>query len=910
MKTFGIQLSQSSGVLNPVNIQRQAPQGETDPSISNKQSRLAQTSIMTSTPNAKTLQERNITANNVLSKEGLKVALGKASRYGNIKDKMMRTAFKMTHRSKNPDKDFGSLHKSVLRLAEHHEKLVSEGASASVRLGSLKCLETTLQAMQEKHVGKNVLKGKDLNQAAKGPVQDMLQLVRHEIACQPQTHRAKAYQLMHEFEGLVQQGKEHNVSDRMQKKLDLLVKVEDHLLTAREGGVSNSKDMQLLELVQNEMSRLKTHVPLEKELSKVFASLQKNNGDQPGTEFILRRDKEGHLQKLKHVHTRQVDHLAEMREQANGEHTKMKERHETLDFYAPLVHTLTNALVETFDPSKLNPVTKLMRESDGLEVARGEFVKASHLDSWAGTDVEMPEKLPLLTDHGMPDIEIDPGLSQKFADVILQGADSQAVIEDLGNALAKALRELDPTQQMSYATSDGKLLKSELLSMLAENCPELMSEGVPDPLSKSFSFSYENASSESQQLLDKVFLKAVSQLSNRQVDDDTVIIGGETFTKKNELGKGSSGIVYLYEGTSGKQIAIKHPSHNPSSDVVKTREIACREVRSHYQAMGEGHPHIVNMTGVIRNSEGDVLVAMDLAPRGDVFEATKKIDTALQNGQITQKTATIVRLTLLQDMIKGLQHMHESRGMTHLDIKPLNYFINEEGLAMLGDFGTSDNHASFRVPEIAVDNPRWLAPEIAINQVNTDGIRTGVSRKLKNQRNEKIEADWKKMLIDFNERGVSRREIEIEWQKLNDRYDKDIEKITGAINFEVSNKADVWSLGITAYEMFVKEGPFKKPEDQFLFQVEQRLRDFGSNPENRLRSKGEGTEGFTALDRLLNQLLKPDPKERISLSDALNSSVFKEGGVGTTEARKLIQALTDKNADPETIQECSKNLGD
>lgn len=894
----------------PVNVERQAPQGETDPSISNKQSRLAQTSIMTGTKNAKALQERNITANNVLSKEGLKVALGKATRYGNIKDKMMRTAFKMTNHNRNPDKDFGSLHKSVLRLAEHHEKLVSDGAPASVRLNSLKCLETTLHAMQEKHVGKNVLKGKDLNQAAKGPVQDMLQLVRHEIACQPETHRAKAYQLMHEFEGVVQQGKEHNVSDRMQKKLDLLAKVEDHLLTAREGGVINRKDMQLLELVQNEMSRLKSHAPMEKELSKFFASVEKNKGGKPGAEFILIRDKEGQLQKLKHVHTRQVDHLAEMREQANGEHTKMKERHETLDFYAPLVHTLTNTLIENFDPSKLNPITKLMRESDGLEVARGEFVKASHLDSWAGTEVEMPEKLPLLTDHGMPDVEIDPALAQKVANVIVRDGDGRDVIQELGETLAKELRKLDPDQQMSYATSDGKLLKGELLSMLAESCPELMSEGVPDPQSKSIKFSYENASSEMQKFLDQVFLQAVSQLSDRQVDSDTVIIGGETYTKKNELGQGSYGIVYLYEGTSGKQIAVKHPLYNGESNHEALRETACREVRSHYQAMGDGHPHIVNMTGVIRNSEGDVLVAMDLAPRGDVFEATKKIDTALQNGQITQKTATIVRLTLLQDMIKGLQHMHESRGMTHLDIKPLNYFINEEGLAMLGDFGTSINDVSIRVPEVNVDNPRWLAPEIAIDQVNTDGIRTDVSKRLKNQRLENITADWKKMLIDFEERGVPEKERDIAWEKLNRRYDKDLEKITGAINFEISNKADVWSLGIAAFEMFVKDDPFRKAAGDFNFQVEERLRAFGSNPENRLRSKGEGTEGFTALDRLLNQLLKPDPKDRISLRDALNSSVFQEGGVGTTEARKLIQALTDKNPDPGAIKECSKNLGE
>ncbi|GAA5149635.1 hypothetical protein GCM10023213_47600 [Prosthecobacter algae] len=919
MNTFGILDRQSTVQLHPVNVERQPQQGQKDPSIANRQSRVAQTAILTQTKNAKALTERKVTAGNLLSKNGLKTALGKASGYAGLKDKMMRLAFKLTHPSRNADAGFGSLHKSALRLAEQYQKLVAKNAPASERLSTLKCLETTLQVMQEKHVGKSILRGLKTEEARQGPIHDMLQFVGHEIRCQPEVHRAKAYELMHQYQDLVQAGGKSD-SNGIQMKRELLAKVEDHLLTAREGGVTKSNDMKLLELVQNEIGRLKEHAPLESELSKAFTAIAKNKDSKPEAEFVLFRDKEGNLQKLKHVNTRQVDHVAEMstrfksqNEQARQQRLQVMDDREDLNSWAKIDQMMVNHGIENFDRSQLKSVGNQMRVSDGLAVAREEFILASEHDSVSGTLVEIPEKLPLLTDQGMPEMELDAKLTQSIADLLVRNEATGDVAQELGESIAEELRKLDAQTQLSYATSDGKIFKSELLSKLAAQSPQLMSEGVPDPESYGFKFSYDSASPEMQQFLDQVFAQTVSRLGDRQIDSNTLVIGGERYERKKELGEGSFGVVSLYESASGRQIAVKESlSQDPNIhgyNKKAAQDLACREVRAHYQAMGDGHPNVINLVGAVRNSDGDLLVAMELAPNGDVHQASQKIETALKDGAISQKAATVLRLTLLQDMFKGMQHMQETRGMMHLDVKPLNYFIGQDGTAMLGDFGTSKNSSTVWVQDIGVDNPRWLAPEVAIDRADADTARKQLRNELEMKSEKLIKQEWETMLIDFEERDVPDSARLIQWQKLNKAHEMNIDKIINAINYEVTHKSDTWALGITAYEMFVKELPFVSSKDRFAFQMENRIRDFGRTSENRMRSTAEGTEGLTSLDRLLNQMLKPDPKDRISLSDALQSSVFHEPGVGSVEARELIKAITNKKPDPTMIKQLSVNLG-
>lgn len=102
---------------------------------------------------------------------------------------------------------------------------------------------------------------------------------------------------------------------------------------------------------------------------------------------------------------------------------------------------------------------------------------------------------------------------------------------------------------------------------------------------------------------------------------------------------------------------------------------------SRYVELGN-HPNLVSMHNyeAIRNigeSNGSLLLIMT-----DFYPNT--LCTRLAGGPLSQKRAASVLL----DCAAGLEYMHK-RDIVHRDVKPGNIFFDEDGQALLGDFGIS-----------------------------------------------------------------------------------------------------------------------------------------------------------------------------------------------------------------------------
>jgi serine/threonine protein kinase len=153
---------------------------------------------------------------------------------------------------------------------------------------------------------------------------------------------------------------------------------------------------------------------------------------------------------------------------------------------------------------------------------------------------------------------------------------------------------------------------------------------------------------------------------------------------------------------------------------------------------------------------------------------------------------------------------------------------------------------------------------------------------------------------------------------------------------EITRKFDTWALGIMALDVWTGEKLFLGPqyfmdrgidkvdrlEDtpmqdrQFLpGNVQNRLREFGSDPNNRAIGYEFGQEneplfldttGNGQLDSLVNRLLDPTPEKRPEMNEVINDPVFNKPGVQSEEVYALIRAISE--GDPDKIDQAKRAL--
>lgn len=403
----------------------------------------------------------------------------------------------------------------------------------------------------------------------------------------------------------------------------------------------------------------------------------------------------------------------------------------------------------------------------------------------------------------------------------------EALAVRLSGLIARDLAALDRDSQLNLTLGNGQAIIDGLIDALETSWPP---HDMRQPLAD---------------FVARAYGRALTQLSDRVDADGSVVVDGKTYARQSTLSANAFGRVELYQAEDGTRIVLKTPLRNELHTLERQLQEARDEVLAHRAAQGDGedgvHPLIIGFRGAMRGPDGLVRIALEYAPGGNLNGLIGRIDQAARRGDISPQTATLARITLLRDIVEGMRHVQEARGMLHLDLKPINFFIGEDGLAKVGDFGTARVGDSLHLARRLVDNPRWQAPEMIRSFSNGDGLT-------------------------------------------------------------VDGASDVWSLGITAYQLF-HEGALPFDHPQFTSPIDRKLIEFGASDANRLRTLGLGPDGgpgrlgVTALDRLLNQMLHPNPELRSDLGQILDSHLFQEPGVGGDDVRALIRALCADSQD-------------
>lgn len=324
-----------------------------------------------------------------------------------------------------------------------------------------------------------------------------------------------------------------------------------------------------------------------------------------------------------------------------------------------------------------------------------------------------------------------------------------------------------------------------------------------------------------QQYIDAMASGIQETLPNKLLSEDSLVINGEKYSNKTKLAQMGMGVIYTYTSESDptKKIAVKVPikpddmSEEEFQEKLETE--SSRELNTHYQAMGvngNGHPNVVKMLGAISTDQGP-LIAMEFVDKGDCSNFTGlkgKVAGRAKTGDVTPDEQRLVNKHVLYQMLEGMQHLHD-RDITHMDVKPDQFMINSSGRVQVSDFGMSKTVGQFQAKlSDRGDGPIYLAPELM---------------------------------------GGNLRPF--------------------AEGRSVSNKVDVWSMGVIAHQMLL--GSETRLDAKFFNQIEKNVGEFGYDMNNRMFPQPQNeTEVF------LNKMLHPDPNQRPSCRELMQDPIFNE----------------------------------
>ncbi len=171
------------------------------------------------------------------------------------------------------------------------------------------------------------------------------------------------------------------------------------------------------------------------------------------------------------------------------------------------------------------------------------------------------------------------------------------------------------------------------------------------------------------------------------------------YTIIDQLGRGGMATVYLAnQNCVDRQVALKVMDPAFSSDA----SFGERFIREAKIIAKLSHPNIVSVieVGVHENM---YFLAMDYHSGGDLKD---KIDNYL---------SPTTALEYIQQVAQALGHAHK-KGFIHRDIKPENILFNENGNAILSDFGIAraqTNTTNMTAVGSIVGTPRYMSPEQA-----------------------------------------------------------------------------------------------------------------------------------------------------------------------------------------------------
>ena len=170
------------------------------------------------------------------------------------------------------------------------------------------------------------------------------------------------------------------------------------------------------------------------------------------------------------------------------------------------------------------------------------------------------------------------------------------------------------------------------------------------------------------------------------------------------LGSGGMGTVWLgQDELLDRRVAVKEfspPSEISEEERGVLRERTLREART---AARLTHPNVVTIYDVVEDS-GRPWIVMAL------ISARSLRDIVQEDGPLTPQQAAKVALQVLAALTAA-----HALGIMHRDVKPGNVLIDEDGRAVLADFGIAraDGSPTLTSTGMLVGSPSYIAPERA-----------------------------------------------------------------------------------------------------------------------------------------------------------------------------------------------------
>jgi serine/threonine protein kinase len=206
-------------------------------------------------------------------------------------------------------------------------------------------------------------------------------------------------------------------------------------------------------------------------------------------------------------------------------------------------------------------------------------------------------------------------------------------------------------------------------------------------------------------------------------------LNGKTYEAQKVLNKAGFGVVFCYSevGNPNHKIAVKvilKQGKDLSEKSFEARQEIIKEINLHSELQGEnGHSQVVGFKGTLNGPDDSLYMVQEFASGGMLSDIAKTLEKARDEHQVIRPEAQrLMGLYMVKQGLEGLQYMHEDREMLHLDIKPYNLMLGNDGNVKMIDFGTAHIGTQRDLPTRLVDNPIFLAPEhvgTGVSQANT-----------------------------------------------------------------------------------------------------------------------------------------------------------------------------------------------
>lgn len=202
------------------------------------------------------------------------------------------------------------------------------------------------------------------------------------------------------------------------------------------------------------------------------------------------------------------------------------------------------------------------------------------------------------------------------------------------------------------------------------------------------------------QLSDGYLMTPRTELSVPYVVHNTPVDESSLYERRNELGRGAVGVVFLALLPCGRYVAVKRVMR-AGLNVTQVER-----VRSEFRRMDRcRHPNVVELLMVHEDPE-KILLVMELSDIGDLWRFTTRRLVPLD-------TISVARIFI--DVLAALRRMHEL-GLVHRDIKPENILLRSPSTGTIGafiaDFGLTTHIRSEPTVGTPCGTLQYAAPEL------------------------------------------------------------------------------------------------------------------------------------------------------------------------------------------------------